>query len=919
MRPLQLTMSAFGCYAEKCELPFSDFGAEGLYIITGDTGAGKTTIFDAITFALYGKTSGDHKEPAMLRSKYASPETETYVEFAFSYQDKVYKARRSPKYERPKQRGEGTTAKEAEAELYLPDGRIVSKIGDVDAEIETILGITREQFVQIAMIAQGDFRKVLHCQTADRTEIFRKIFYTDRYQKFQETVKSDLAKLEQEKTAQEDKYGFWLGSIRINDEEGGTAKLQDVKAGLLSEEETIEWLSSFIGIDSEMFENNAKSLDGAMKNLGDINQKLGKAQQDKKSRDSLAKAVGRLPEEKSMLDAAQNSLEAKKAKQPECEAIKKKIMEIENTLPKYQKLQILAKSIAANIKKRDSEAKNADVSEKKQNNDSAALDAAKNELKSLGGIGADLENLQNKKSELAKRQTELQALAKSKNEYVELWNRHKKAVKDYQGKSETSQAARFHFESLRKTYLDGQAGALASELKPGEPCPVCGSTKHPAPAVVSAKFPDKNELEKAETRAKSAEKETETASEGASTLKGRSETKKNELESSAAALLGGAEFGEIPAVLQNAMDETSNEIAKTETSLAEKEQKRARKENLDKYIPILEQNLFASAKNIVEIHKSIASLDATIAADEQNHKKQASELSFDDETEAKKEIAALFVKQKSYEEALAAAQTAFDAAKSAVEGTLKEIETLEAALSGPESFDLEILQKEKETAENLQKELNEQNRKIETRNSSNKSALANIEKTTKKLSEIREHCKWMKALSDTANGKVSGNKIDLETYVQTACFDRIIARANLRLLQMSGMQFELKRRDFGSARGKSGLDLDIIDHHNSSQRDAKTLSGGESFIASLSLALGLSDEIQSSAGGIRLDSMFVDEGFDSLDETKLSQSIQALTSISQANRLVGIISHVAGLDEKIERKIVVKKDSFGGSQAKIAL
>ncbi|MCL2814853.1 MAG: SMC family ATPase [Oscillospiraceae bacterium] len=920
MRPLRLVISAFGCYAGKCELPFGDFGPEGLYLITGDTGAGKTTIFDAVTFALYGKTSGDHKDPGMLRSKYASPEAETYVEFTFLYHGKIYKVKRNPEYERPKQKGGGFTVEKAEAELHLPDGRIVSKTGDVNAEIVKILEITREQFVQIAMIAQGDFRKVLHSKTEDRTEIFRKIFYTDRYKKLQDTIKADAGKLLADSKEQQRDYEFWLGSIRLDEFETDDAvKLSDVKNGLLSADETIEWISKIIDADCLLFEKNAKRLDEVVKNLGEINQKTGTAQNDKKSRDLLAEAKKRSFEQQTAFDEAQANLKKEKEKQPEYEAQKKRSIEIGGTLPKYRQLQILSETIMSNVKKRDFEKEKSDALEKKQNADKTALEAAKNELRSLGGAEAEIESLHSKKTVLTARITELQSLKTSAGEYNGFAVLYKKAKEDYKNKSETSQASRTRYESLRKAYLDEQAGLLASELRENEPCPVCGSAEHPCPAVLSAHAPSKNDLEKAEEKAKIAEAETKTASETANNFKGRIEAKKNEIESLAAALLGEIKFEEIPAALYEKLTEISAEIGNTGEQLEKQKQKLARKEMLESRIPQAEQNLFASTDNLTKIREFVVSLNATIAADTENLEKQASELSFKSEAAAKEELFALSAKQTAHENTLAAAQTGFDAIKSAFEGTLKQIETLKAALSGSEPLDLDILQKEKEAAENLQKELNGKNRKIDARVSANKTALANIEKTLKKLSESQTRYKWMKALSDTANGDMSGKeKINLETYIQIAYFDRIIARANLRLLQMSGMQFELKRRDSNALKSKSGLDLNIVDHHNGSERDVKTLSGGESFIASLSLALGLSDEIQSNAGGIRLDSMFVDEGFDSLDETKLSQSIQALTNISQANRLIGIISHVAGLDEKIERKIVVTKNG-GASRATIVI
>jgi len=235
-------------------------------------------------------------------------------------------------------------------------------------------------------------------------------------------------------------------------------------------------------------------------------------------------------------------------------------------------------------------------------------------------------------------------------------------------------------------------------------------------------------------------------------------------------------------------------------------------------------------------------------------------------------------------------------------------------------LDLDALKIEKEAVESSQRTLTESNRVINTRNSTNQTTLNTIKKTSNTILELETRYKWLKEISDTVNGDIIGKeKIKLETYIQAAYFDRIIARANVRLLQMSNGQYELKRRDVSGKQGQSGLDLNVIDHYNGTERDAKTLSGGESFIAALSLALGLSDEIQNNAGGIRLDSMFVDEGFDTLSDTKLSQAIQTLMSISQTNRLIGIISHVTGLGEKIDRKIIVTKDRTGGSKAEIIL
>jgi len=920
MRPLHLTMSAFGCYADKCDLPFSRLGAEGLYLITGDTGAGKTTIFDAITFALYGEPSGESRDPIMLRSKYALPETETYVEFTFLYHDKTYKVRRSPSYARPKQRGEGTTAKAADADLYLPDGRVVSRLKDVNAAVEDILGINREQFVQIAMIAQGEFKKVLHAKTEDRIEIFRKIFYTDEYKTFQDTLKTNANKLSQEIKELRQHYDHCLNSTLINHSSAEAARLAEAKAGLLSSDEVTAWLAEVIAADTASFGANETLLEGLVKKLGKVNQKLGKAELREKTHAALCKTAERMPQEESAFSDALEKLNCEKARQPECEAVKAQLLELVGVLPKYQKLQALADTLASNTKKRDAEKEKASELERAHQAAKSALDAAKGELEALGDTGAATEGLRSKKSTLALRQTALEALQTSIADYKKLLRSLTEAQDNYQRKIGVSKPLRDEYEMLHKAYLDEQAGVLSALLKPEEPCPVCGSAKHPMPAALSETAPDKNALEKAEKAAKAAEKKAEAASEAASILKGQAEARKKELEASAAEALDKVTLDEAPTALSAALTAAADELEALELQLAEQELKAARKKSLKKDIPIMEEGLARLAKDMSQTRELVASLSATIATDIESHTRQASELKFPDESGANAEITALKARKGTYEAALVNAQTIFDTAKSTLEGSAKELETLRAELSDNETFDLEALREEKAEEEKLQTELNEQNRKINTRRETNQSVLVNIEKTAKKLSDCETRYQWLKELSDTANGDIAGKeKIKLETYIQIAYFDRIIARANLRLLQMSGMQFELKRRNLAGRQSQSGLDLNIVDHHNGSERDAKSLSGGESFIASLSLALGLSDEIQSNAGGIRLDSMFVDEGFDSLDETKLSQSIQALMSISQANRLIGIISHVAGLDEKIDRQIIVTKTPAGGSRAEISV
>lgn len=921
MRPLKLTMSAFGCYADKQTIDFETLGNEGLYLITGDTGTGKTTIFDAVTFALYGEMSGDNRKAEMLRSKYAQANAETYVELSFQYHDKVYAIKRNPTYIRAKQRGEGTTEQKADAELHLPDGRIMTKLREVNAKVEEILGINREQFVQISMIAQGEFLKVLHASTEDRIEIFRKIFYTDAYKAFQDQVRKDTNGLAQDIKEQRRDYDYNLGNIQVdaNDYEN-TQKLSYAKSGLVLVGDVIEWLTQIISADNEVFAANEKLSDEISGKLAEINQRLGQAERDKKARDALKAAQDRLPSETTALSEAESTLNVEKAKQSEYEVLKTQIAEIEQSLPKYLELQNLIDVIKANEKKLSVEMKNANDLQKQQASDTPVLEAAKAELKTLADTDAKTEALRAQQVNLTTRQSNLSALGVLFESYSKLLSELKFAQTDYATKSTTAKAKREEYEALNKAYLDEQAGILAVELKDGQPCPVCGSTQHPTPAILSSKAPTKTALNKEKKAAEAVESEMLAASTLASNLNGQSDTKRQEIAATITMLLGGISFDDAPMALTSALMAVETELLGIGKQLAKQEKRAARKKELDESIPTSESNLVKVAELLGKAKELTAALTTQIGADYKIRDKQLIELKFNSEADAKAELSVLTTKKKDYEEALKAAQSVYETTRIKIDSTETEIQTLKVQLGDSQPLNLDMLKQEKDSTENTLRELSENNHIIGTRKSANQTTLNAISKTAEKITEFEARYKWLKEISDTANGDISGKeKIKLETYIQAAYFNRIISRANLRLLQMSNSQFELKRRDVSGKQGQSGLDLNVIDHYNGTERDAKTLSGGESFIAALSLALGLSDEIQNNAGGIRLDSMFVDEGFDSLDDTKLSQAMQALISISQANRLIGVISHVAGLDEKIDRKIVVTKERTGGSRTEIIL
>jgi exonuclease SbcC len=928
-------MSAFGCYARKQVIDCTQLGDEGLFLITGDTGAGKTTIFDAITFALYGETSGDQRKAEMLRSKYAEATTETFVELSFLYHDKTYRIKRNPTYRRAKQRGEGTTEEKADAELYLPDGRVITKLREVNARVEEILGINREQFVQIAMIAQGEFLKVLHAGTEERMEIFRKIFRTDIYKDFQDRVKKEATQLLSEIKEQRRIYEYSLAGIVVADgDEENHGQWSEAKAGRLSEAETGRWLAQMIEADDAILTNYLEEIRQLDERLGELNRQAGQAEQDKRAAQSLQTAQDRLPVEMAAQVAAETALTTLKTGLPAIEAAKTKYEAIGRLLHKYQELHKLREQIKADEGKQAEEQRLLVGLEAQQTADSAAFDKARAELRLLADNDVKGESLRSRQEGLTVRQEELERLDGMVREYHKQWTELDAAQTDYRQRSEQAHMKRNGYETLNQAYLDEQAGVLAARLQVGQPCPVCGATDHPHLAVLSDGAPTKAELDRAKAAVEAAEAKVAAASATAHQLKGQSAQTKAEVILLAGRLLGdrsentmghmvddrsdSENFAWLQPVLAVALSANQSGLEDINQQLAEQKKKAAKRQALEDDIPLLEQHLLKLSEEINNVKVRRSALAAQLEANRQSADQQAAECHFDNEAAARAEMENLQSIQVDHEKAFQSAQMVFDNAQAICVNTATEIKTLKKQLADTMQLNLERLIQERTDTQAHRDRQNVINQKTIARRSANDTVLTAVTGTIQNMERLASRYRWLKEVADTANGDVSGKeKIKLETYIQAAYFDRIIARSNVRLLQMSNNQYELKRRDSGGKQGQSGLDLNVIDHYNGTERDAKTLSGGESFIAALSLALGLSDEIQANAGGIRLDAMFVDEGFDSLDETKLAQAIQALTGISQSNRLIGIISHVAGLEERIDKKIVVTKERTGGSRAEI--
>ena len=922
MRPLHLTLSAFGPYAGQVEIPLEQLGERGLYLITGDTGAGKTTLFDAITYALYGEPSGDNRDPSMFRSKYAQPDTPTWVELVFSYGGQTYTVRRSPEYERPAKRGGGTTLQRAEAELHFPDGRLVTKTREVTGEIVNIIGLDRSQFAQIAMIAQGDFLKLLLADTRSRQEIFRKLFPTRGYMVFQEKVKSESGALQRECEAARASVKQYINGVLCPREDPMYPQWERAWAGELPIQETVELLEALLEQDRErdtQCSEELEQLDGEWKAVTAL---LAKAEELEKTQSQLEEAQVRRETCAAQWEAAQQQLEAQTAQAPQLEGLRAQLADLEAELPRYQELEQLRQNLTAQTQSIRQQSTWLEEQENEQRRREKELELWRQERTGLEEAGAQRERIlgqQTRAQEQSQRLEELSTLlAGCRQACVELEN----AQKRYGVARQKAQAAQEDYTGKNQAFLDEQAGILAQKLAEGQPCPVCGSLTHPTPAQLSPGAPTEEELNHAKQAWEAAQQTASTWSVEAGKARTALEEREGRLRSQMAHVLPECEadqpvdqsIQEAQRKAQEALDQVRGQLRQVEAALA-------RKRQLDTQIPQQEQRLGELEQAIASAREQLAGANSRREELQGQIHTLEGQLRYPQAEQARQEQSDLKGKLQRLEEAQAQAQRRANAAQLALTGAEEAVKQLTHLVEQSQPVDL-VAQRARSQELTLRRaQLTAIQRELHTRITTNRTALEQIQGKTAQLTQLEQRYTWVRTLSNTVNGTLPGKeKIALETYVQMTFFDRILRRANLRLLVMTGGQYELKRRrEAAGSRGQSGLEMDVIDHYNGTERSVKSLSGGESFQASLALALGLSDEIQSSAGGIRLDTMFVDEGFGSLDEESLSKAMGALGDLAQGNRLVGIISHVSELKEKIDKQIVVRKDRTGGSRVEIVV
>lgn len=1033
MRPIKLTISAFGPYASKQVIDFEELKGRNIFVISGKTGAGKTTIFDAISYALYGEASGESRETDSLRSHFADDNTETYVELEFELRGERYIVNRVPKQKKKRVRGDGYTEKTADATLILPDGKVITKVKNVTDKIIEILGITREQFKQIVMLAQGEFKKLLLADSVEREGIFRKIFNTYDFEKIQAELKDKAANLSKNRTKSKHEMEINLKNIKgehdivideyvdfplviekLKDllerdnniyktlnEEGKEVdnKLQvknqekaiiETNNNLLKEKEIITKALEELLSKEDEYKNKAKAIiDG--KNAKEVKyiedkliettKKLTKREEDYnlslKNIDSLkleqeeANKLLQIEESKECdrekLSVEINNLNKLEEKIIELDSLNNKVMHLKQSA-ENSKLQII------NNKKETEELKKSKEEKELQLKDIATLETKKVELES---------DIKAKNKTLDEVRELFKVIRSFQNTYIE----HNNKAKEYKEFEVEYKKVKENYEKMDDLYKKEQAGILASKLQENEPCPVCGSTNHPNKATIkeNLKIPTKEELKVAKENLDKLEKENLEKINNLTTLNSNKTTYleqvNNHLSMLSATLNIDKTFNsetakvvknlgtELKSVIDKLKDELLKVIDKISlkekiekelnlitTTINEREQSLIKLEECEKnYTTELTQNITKIDEYKKEIPENITDLKTLnnlieVKTKELNiSKEKLAKLRLENENLAKKlegENSTSKEINKSIEELKleiannkanfneAIKEQGFDNIEdyenaklkiSIVESLEKEVENYNSELKLTKAKQEDIINKTKDivfmdittideeirSIQNNKKELESKLRELHAIIVGNKTILKNVENLNIEFKEIEEEYKVVGELADLANGK-KAPYISFERYILASYFEDIIEAANIRLEKMTGDRFSLIRKTSKSkGAGQKGLELEIYDNYTDSSRDVSSLSGGESFKASLSLALGLSDIVQSNAGGVSLDTMFVDEGFGTLDPQSLDNAIDSLLELQRGGRLVGIISHVEELKERIDAKLEVTSTSKG--------
>ncbi|MGI6070071.1 MAG: SbcC/MukB-like Walker B domain-containing protein [Blautia sp.] len=898
MRPILLKMSAFGSYGGEETVDFTKL-EQGIFLISGDTGAGKTTIFDGMMYALYDVTSGGKRDGSMMRSQYAQPSAKTYVDFTFSCKGKTYRIYRNPEYERESLRrgkdGQVKLAREkSKTELYLEDGSLYPGMKrEVNKKIQQIIGLDGEQFTQVVMIAQGDFLKLLHAKSEERKEIFTQIFHTRIYGRMQDELRRREKEAWQKVKDQERAYELQKASIRWEEEDGDFSVFLERQPEIGQLEEAVADLLAQGRAREKEWEERLSYL-----RLAD---------------DSL-KEIKSIEKECQILEKEQLSLENWKQQQS-CRfgELEDQARQMEERRQKEGRILTGRRLLLVQAEEKCSALESAQSQYKDCLKRQKGLEAGNRYWKA----GLALWEAKSREALFGRLEDRIKALdlaQKEQKRMYQLWQE-----KDAAYKQKT-----IGYELANERFYKAQAGILALELEEGCPCPVCGSLHHPQKTALPKETPSQEEVRRLRREQQELEAQREQIQKQLMEANQKTAALATEVTQMGQQVLGADFCCERPWFLQAL--KRRRELMETLQTL-KKQQEAARQEMGKAAARLPEPSSMEEFQNRIEESRNAlykeqetgAALDAQI----QMLKKDMDE--FVDAGQVRTQMAEVDRMLKKLEEGAALAlakQQAFAKEyhqKSGEAHMLKEKRQKTQAELEQKRTAFEKMRRESQafSEESLPEELDKAERRhqeLYSQNDSNQICLAKLEQIGKQFAAHKKEYEQIHHLSSLAGGSMTGSiKLDFESYVQRQYFSQVIANANRRLQKMTSGEFLLKCRSLGDLKnqGKVGLDLDVYSMVTQKTRDVRTLSGGESFMAALSMALGLADVIQDTAGGISLETMFIDEGFGSLDDHAREQAIRVLSELAGDHRLIGIISHVTELKEQIEQQIVVEKGVHG--------
>ncbi|GHU74515.1 nuclease SbcCD subunit C [Clostridia bacterium] len=868
MKPLKLTMNAFGSYSGKETLDFSKFGDSGLYLITGETGSGKTTIFDAVSYALFGKASGSLRNNyKMLRSDYARGREKTLAELTFSVGANVYTILREiiPHVSRKTDELTYTDS----VSLTLPDGTVIDRDNDVRAKILDIIGLDRDQFAQIVMIAQNDFLRFLQSGTDDRVKILRRIFDTELLRRFQDSLKAKA------KAAYDERELLLLDFKR-----NGVDPYKRNETFALWEEQikTDTDTAAKSGERLEELDKDAREYAGRIAVAAELLKKFADLFSVTQA---LASHAEKAEEMKSLYERQKRGEVALRKIKPWADKVfdAEKAYESANSDLGKAKLDLEKfRDILEKAKKTLDELPPIDETNAEFNKLQLDLAAENDKYNALVSLQKDYLYIKGKCDSLRAEQAEFST---RKNMYSEADGKYKEKYEQF---------------------LRGQAGVLARELRDGDPCPVCGGKEHPAPAKFPEEGISENAVKKLNADAETAKNRLEIKTSECAALRAEIKTRTVRFEEDASKFFPDFVLKESESLIQDALERTKRNA----------EELAAKKNALEKTLALLKKTHETATKerNDGEINEKSAQ---TLAVLRESLERESREQREEARKAYRDALASNDFDEKEYTDALAdetalmdMLKTVSDYAKNG-EHLARELKRLKDETEGKEKPDLEKLHNAADGVKTAVNALRAAREETKIRLEQTSRLLRELKKSSDKLCKTEKEYADLKGLSDAANAK-----LDFETYAQMAYFERVLHAANGRLRSMSQNRYILLRKEENSdARKKFGLELNVLDSYTGKTRSANSLSGGESFMASLSLALGLSDVVSQNAGGIHLDAMFIDEGFGSLDAEVLELAVRTLSDMAGSNRIIGIISHVSELRERIEKQVRVEKTPAG--------